>query len=150
MNNVNEESAEGEPEEEGYAPSDDTGMNIFDEIEAQAAVEKVEPVEVSSAPASTLPVWIESFLFDTLKARYEPDWRRFSDNLDLSDEEQRKYLGTYFPRSFVELNTIFSNLYKSGRFQSVYLFRRRRRFDGDDNCVPAEFEEVKNSFDYGD
>lgn len=120
LNNVNEESAEGEPEEEGYAPSDDTGMNIFDEIEAQAAVEKVEPVEVSSAPASTLPVWIESFLFDTLKARYEPDWRRFSDNLDLSDEEQRKYLGTYFPRSFVELNTIFSNLYKSGRFQSVY------------------------------
>lgn len=120
LNNVNEESAEDEPEEEGYAPSDDTGMNIFDEIEAQAAVEKVEPVEVSSAPASTLPVWIESFLFDTLKARYEPDWRRFSDNLDLSDEEQRKYLGTYFPRSFVELNTIFSNLFKSGRFQSVY------------------------------
>ena len=120
LNNVNEESAEDEPEEEGNAPSDDTGMNIFDEIEAQAAVEKVEPVEVSSALASTLPVWIESFLFDTLKARYEPDWRRFSDNLDLSDEEQRKYLGTYFPRSFVELNTIFSNLYKSGRFQSVY------------------------------
>ena len=120
LNNVNEESAEDEPEEEGYAPSDDTGMNIFDEIEAQAAVEKVEPVEVSSALASTLPVWIESFLFDTLKARYEPDWRHFSDNLDLSDEEQRKYLGTYFPRSFVELNTIFSNLYKSGRFQSVY------------------------------
>ena len=94
LNNVNEESAESEPEEEGYAPSDDTGMNIFDEIEAQAAVEKVEPVEVSSAPASTLPVWIESFLFDTLKARYEPDWRRFSDNLDLSDKEHRKYLGT--------------------------------------------------------
>lgn len=120
LNNVNEESAEDEPEEEGYAPSDDIGMNIFDEIEALAAVEKVEPVEVSSAPASTLPVWIESFLFVTLKARYEPDWRRFSDNLDLSDEEQRKYLGTYFPRSFVELNTIFSNLYNSGRFQSVY------------------------------
>ena len=120
LNNVNEESAEEEPEEEEHAPSDDTGMNIFDEIEAQAAVEIVEPVEVGSALASRLPVWIESFLFDTLKARYEPDWRRFSDNLDLSDEDQRKYLGTYFPRSFVELNTIFGNLYKSGRFQSVY------------------------------
>lgn len=120
LNNINDESAEEEPEEEGHAPLDDMGMNIFDEMEAQAAVEKVEPVPVGSAPDSSLPVWIESFLFDTLKARYEPDWRRFSDNLDLSEEEQRKYLGTYFPRSFVELNTIFGNLYRSDRFQAVY------------------------------
>ena len=120
LNIINEERAEVEPEVEEHTSSNETKMNVFDEIEAKAAIEKVEPVEVSSAPVSTLPVWIESFLFDTLKARYEPDWRRFSDNLDLSDEEQRKYLGTYFPRSFVELHTIFCNLYKSGRFQSVF------------------------------
>lgn len=120
LNNVIEESAEEATEVEESAPSDDTGMNIFDEIEANVAVEKVEPVEINSTPAPTLPVWIESFLFDRLKARYESDWRRFSDNLDLSDEEQRRYLGTYFPRSFVELNTIFCHLFKSGRFQSVY------------------------------
>jgi hypothetical protein len=120
LNSVIEDSVDEESEEDDPAPSDDTGMNIFDEIEAATAIEKVEPVEMTSAPASTLPAWIESFLFDSLKARYEPDWRRFSDNLDLSDEDQRKYLGTYFPRSFVELNTIFGNLYNSGRFQSVY------------------------------
>lgn len=120
LNNVIEDSVDEESEEEVLAPSDNTGMNIFDEIEAATAIEKVEPVEMTPAPASTLPTWVESFLFDSLKARYEPDWRRFSDNLDLSDEDQRKYLGTYFPRSFVELNTIFGNLYKSGRFQSVY------------------------------
>ena len=120
LNSKIEDSVDEESEEDDPAPSDDTGMNIFDEIEAATAIEKVEPVEMTSAPASTLPAWIESFLFDSLKARYEPDWRRFSDNLDLSDEDQRKYLGTYFPRSFVELNTVFGNLYKSGRFQSVY------------------------------
>ena len=121
FNNINEESVKDESEEEECAPSEDTGMNIFDEIEASVAVEKNEPIEVCSVPASTaMPAWIESFLFDSLKARYEPDWRRFSDNLDLSDEDQRKYLGTYFPRSYVELNTIFGNLFKIGRFNSVY------------------------------
>lgn len=120
LNIVHEEMVEEENEEETPTPSDDTVMNIFNELEATVAVAKTEPNEVCSVPVSTLPVWIETFLFDSLGAKYEPDWRRFSDNLDLSDEEQRKYLGTYFPRSFVELNTIFGNLYKSERFQTVY------------------------------
>ncbi len=98
-----------------------TGMNFFDEIEAAtSAIERVESTEGGSIPVSTLPDWIESFLFDDLKAHYEPNWRRFSDNLDLSSDEQRKYLGTYFPRSYVELNTIMGNLFTNGRFQSVY------------------------------
>ena len=100
--------------------SDDNEMNIFEEIEAQTAIVNPAQTESISAPASSLPSWVETFLFDSLKAKYEPDWLRFSDNLDLSDEDQRKYLGTYFPRSFVELNSIFENLYHSSRFRTVY------------------------------
>ena len=100
--------------------SDDNEMNIFEEIEAQTAIVNPAQTESISAPASSLPSWVEAFLFDSLKAKYEPDWLRFSDNLDLSDEDQRKYLGTYFPRSFVELNSIFENLYQSSRFRTVY------------------------------
>lgn len=100
--------------------SDDNDMNIFEEIEAHTAIVNPAQTESISAPASSLPSWVETFLFDSLKAKYEPDWLRFSDNLDLSDEDQRKYLGTYFPRSFVELNSIFENLYQSSRFRTVY------------------------------
>lgn len=120
LNNEEEESEEDEKEENEATPSDDNGMNIFEEIEAQTAIVNPAPAESISAPASSLPSWVETFLFNSLKAKFEPDWRRFSDNLDLSDEDQRKYLGTYFPRSFVELSSIFENLYQSSRFRTVY------------------------------
>ena len=99
--------------------SDDT-MNIFDELEATTTSESVLSTDNVLLSASYLPDWIESALFDKLRARYEPDWRRFSDNLDLSEEEQRRYLGTYFPRSFVELHTIIENLYQNNRFNAIY------------------------------
>lgn len=109
-----EECSEGEKLEEDSEHSN-TGMNIVDTSNiGQGALAEV------SDNVSSMPGWIESFLFDGLKAHYDPDWRRFSDNLDLSNEEQRKYLGTYFPRSYVELNTIVGRLYDGGRFQSIY------------------------------
>lgn len=116
LNKIVEESSTTETEERSPFLSDDMEKNISEEI---MAIEKDVPAKSNSGPAY-LPAWIEAFLFDRLKARYEPDWRRFSDNLELSDEDQKVYLGTYFPRSFVELNTIFSNLFVCNRFKAVY------------------------------
>lgn len=121
LNNVIDESETSATTNQEDDTSSETKMNIFDRIEASTATE--EPTHAESclpSPAFSLPQWVESFLFDSLKAKYEPDWRRFSDNLDLSDEEQRKYLGTYFPRSFVELSSIVDSLFQSRRFQTVY------------------------------
>ena len=121
LNDVVDDSETSATSDQEDAPPNDTEMNIFDRIETTPISE--EPVQAETRPALpvlSLPQWVESFLFDSLNAKYEPDWRRFSDNLDLSDEEQRKYLGTYFPRSFVELSSIVENLFQSRRFQTVY------------------------------
>ena len=47
-----------------------------------------------------LPAWLDSFIFEELGANYAPDYVRYEYNLNLSKEEVKTYLGTYFPRSY--------------------------------------------------
>lgn len=58
-----------------------------------------------------LPDWLESFIYNDLGGSYEPDRNAFQNNLFSNEEKNRKYLGTYFPRSFAEAYCIFSNLF---------------------------------------
>ena len=58
-----------------------------------------------------LPHWIDRYIFEHLSAIYAPEHKRFEYNLDLSDEELKVYLGTYFPRSYAELFCIIDNLF---------------------------------------
>jgi SAM-dependent methyltransferase len=60
-----------------------------------------------------LPAWLDKLIFNQLNAEYAPDFQRFEYNLDLTEEENLKYLGTYFPRSYAESFCIFDNIFQN-------------------------------------
>lgn len=75
-----------------------------------------------------LPTWLESFIFDDLSACY---CRQNKDMvvLEWNKDEIKKYLGTYFPRSYAESFCIFSNylskesrVYKNCQELSIFDF----------------------------
>lgn len=73
-----------------------------------------------------LPKWLDSFIFDDLSACY---CRQNKDMvvLEWNKDEIKKYLGTYFPRSYAESFCIFSNyLSKESRVykncQELFIF----------------------------
>lgn len=68
-----------------------------------------------------LPQWLDDFIFNQLKAEYAPDFQRFGLNLNLSEDENLKYLGTYFPRSYAESFCIFDNIFQNKRYQNFLL-----------------------------
>ncbi len=58
-----------------------------------------------------LPQWLDTLIFDELKANYCP---RRSDMTNIDDDKAKtlNYLGTYFPRSYAEAYCIFSEYFK--------------------------------------
>lgn len=75
-----------------------------------------------------LPKWLDSFIFDDLSACY---CRQNKDMvvLEWDKDEIKKYLGTYFPRSYAESFCIFSNylskesrVYKNCQELSIFDF----------------------------
>lgn len=66
--------------------------------------------------------YLERFIFDELKAQYDPDPIAVSYNLENNKEQTQRYLGTYFPRSFVESYNIFYNL-----FNKEYIYQNIMR-----------------------
>lgn len=60
--------------------------------------------------STILAPWLDSFIFDKLGASYDPRYNRFAYNDDLTEDEAKIYLGTYFPRSYAENFLIFENL----------------------------------------
>ncbi|MFW5871629.1 MAG: hypothetical protein ACOCUT_00835 [bacterium] len=77
--------------------------------------EKIEYLKTDTR----LPTYIDDFIFNQLNAIYAPDFQRFEYNLDLTSEEIRKYLGTYFPRSYAESFCIFDNLFQNIGYQKT-------------------------------
>lgn len=53
-----------------------------------------------------LPDWLDKYLFETIQARFHPVYSNMT-VIDWNKEQIRDYLGTYFPRSYVESYTIF-------------------------------------------
>ena len=68
--------------------------------------------------STILAPWLDSFIFEKLGASYDPRYKRFAYNDDLSEEEALIYLGTYFPRSYAEHFLIFENLFSHPVFRS--------------------------------
>ena len=66
-----------------------------------------------------LPEWLRSFIYNDLGGSYEPDRTAFQNNLFSDEEKNRKYLGTYFPRSFTEAYCIFSNLFENTAYMEM-------------------------------
>ncbi|MDR0971833.1 MAG: class I SAM-dependent methyltransferase [Bacteroidales bacterium] len=67
-----------------------------------------------------LPVWLDSLIFKDLLAQYAPDFQRFDYNLNLTKEDNLKYLGTYFPRSYAESFCIFSNIFQNDIYNNLF------------------------------
>lgn len=87
---------------------------------------------VSSTPdfrksSTSLPHWLDRFIFDELKAVYSPFDQRFEYNLDLSRDEIKIYLGTYFPRSYGEMFCIADNLMQNEAILNNALSKERVR-----------------------
>ena len=74
--------------------------------------------------STILAPWLDSYIFDKLGASYDPRYKRFAYNDDLTEEEARIYLGTYFPRSYAEHFLIFENLFSNPVFRSKYESKR--------------------------
>lgn len=67
----------------------------------------------------TLPIWIDDLIYNKLGAKYLPDHVRFEYNLDLNEKEVLVYLGTYFPRSLVEVYSLFRELLCESNYQRI-------------------------------
>lgn len=85
------------------------------EILIETTIQKIEYLKTKTA----LPAWLDDFIFDHLRAEYAPDFRKFDYNLKLTKEDNLKYLGTYFPRSYAESFCIFDNIFQNTVFQNV-------------------------------
>lgn len=77
--------------------------------------------EESLHTCTRLPSWLDDFIFKTLNAVYSPNHERFDHNLDLTENDILKYLGTYFPRSYCEAFCIFDNLFKNHQFKTTFV-----------------------------
>ena len=71
-----------------------------------------------------LPSFLDDLIFNQLNAEYSPDFKRFEFNLDLTKDESKKYLGTYFPRSYAESFCIFDNIFENKYFQNT-IFKKK-------------------------
>jgi hypothetical protein len=58
-----------------------------------------------------LPGYLDDLLFNTLNASFCPEPCKVNINLNSEGSMLRKYLGTYFPRSYMEFVHIASNLF---------------------------------------
>ena len=66
------------------------------------------------------PTELENFIIDDLKAIYDPDFYEAQDNLNANEEKLNIYLGTYFPRSFTEINSISSELFHNDHIKNIF------------------------------
>lgn len=87
--------------------------NVIEDILPKRPIEKLKV-------QTRLPSWLDNFIFKTLQAEYAPDHQRFEYNLDLTYEDNKKYLGTYFPRSYAETFCIFDNIFCNDVIKSKY------------------------------
>lgn len=72
---------------------------------------------------TVLPHWLDHLLFETLHARHRPDWKRFEHNLDLDADDIKRYLGTYFPRSYAEAFCITDSLFANAAYSACWKSR---------------------------
>jgi len=102
------------------------GERIFtnEKLTVNELIEEIDEQSVEYLKAETrLPVFLDDFIFNKLNAIYAPDFQRFEYNLDLTEEEILKYLGTYFPRSYAESFCIFDNIFQNLTYRRIVFNR---------------------------
>lgn len=102
-----------------------TGERIVSQTEEGTLEDNPNIEESASIPSDgtladvDLPNWLDRYLFFDLGAKYSPNHSRFEYNLNLNTGEIKVYLGTYFPRSFVEVKSIFEEFSQSSNYLSL-------------------------------
>ena len=102
-----------------------TGERIVPQTEEGTLDENSNIEETVSIPSEgtladvDIPNWLDSYLFSDLSAKYSPNHSRFEYNLNLNRDEIKVYLGTYFPRSFVEVKSIFEEFSQNSNYLSL-------------------------------
>ena len=102
-----------------------TGERIVSQTEEGTLDENPNIEETASIPSDgtladvDLPNWLDRYLFSDLGAKYSPNHSRFEFNLNLNTGEIKVYLGTYFPRSFVEVKSIFEEFIQNSNYLSL-------------------------------
>ncbi len=100
--------------------------NIEDDIlsslhESQLTIEsKIEYLKT----ATSLPHWLDEYIYKELEAKYSPDFVKFEYNLNLNLDESLIYLGTYFPRSYGESFCIFDNIFQNNVYHTILLQKK--------------------------
>lgn len=101
--------------QEAEKPEDEKGelpQSAASHAEAWGATVAVRESE------TVLPKWLDDLIFKGLVADYHTRDTRYWYTLDLSEEEVKVYLGTYFPRSYCEVLCIAGNLFKNERYMA--------------------------------
>ena len=102
-----------------------TGERIISQTEEGTLEDNPNIEESASIPSDgtladvDLPNWLDRYLFFDLGAKYSPNHSRFEYNLNLNTGEIKVYLGTYFPRSFVEVKSIFEEFSQNSNYLSL-------------------------------
>ena len=102
-----------------------TGERIVSQTEEGTLKDNPNIEESVSIPSDgtladvDLPNWLDRYLFSDLGAKYSPNHSRFEYNLNLNTGEIKVYLGTYFPRSFVEVKSIFEEFSQNSNYLSL-------------------------------
>ena len=103
-------------------------------FEGEPIINKVHTDENIVEPSITQPkynlkvktrlsAWLDDYIFRCLNAKHAPDFQKFECNLNLSHEDNLKYLGTYFPRSYAETFCIFDNVFTNELIKSKYALK---------------------------
>ncbi|MBQ6141554.1 MAG: hypothetical protein IJI54_09735 [Kiritimatiellae bacterium] len=66
-------------------------------------------------PVMQFPEWLDDYVYNELNAQYDPFLDRFMARDLPSEELRRRYLGTYFPRSYAESRSIFTNYFNASQ-----------------------------------
>lgn len=102
-----------------------TGERIVSQTEEGTLEDNPNIEESASIPSDgtladvDLPNWLDRYLFFDLGAKYSPNHSRFEYNLNLNTGEIKVYLGKYFPRSFVEVKSIFEEFSQNSNYLSL-------------------------------
>ena len=94
--------------------------DFIDSFCNEPVIEKNDSASITKLGSNTkLPSWLDNCIFNELGAKFLPDHVRFEYNLDLKKEEVLAYLGTYFPRSYMEVYHLFSDLLLGSNYQDA-------------------------------
>lgn len=96
-----------------------TGDYVDDYCHEPTAVLETTSDNDAFSCAIDFPKWLDGIVFSQLGAKFAPDHNRFEYNLNLNKEEVLVYLGTYFPRSFTEVYSLFKELIVGSNYSAL-------------------------------